>query len=104
MREASLSSITLQANQDANPYPLSTPNAEPAQNQAKYLSIEALPASGSKCARCWNYMPEVSDYGIWQNVCTRCQSALKEMGIAPPHHPTDEDPSAGPPPQPEAVK
>ena len=28
------------------------------------------PASGHKCARCWNFMPEVSDYGIWQNVCT----------------------------------
>jgi isoleucyl-tRNA synthetase len=41
-------------------------------------------ATGSKCARCWNFMPEVSDYGIWQNVCTRCQAALKEMGIAPP--------------------
>ena len=42
------------------------------------------PASGAKCARCWNFMPEVSNYGIWENVCTRCQSALKEMGIAPP--------------------
>ncbi|HVU44971.1 MAG TPA: isoleucine--tRNA ligase [Terracidiphilus sp.] len=42
------------------------------------------PASGHKCARCWNFMPEVSDYGIWQDVCTRCQSALKEMGVAPP--------------------
>ena len=39
---------------------------------------------GHKCARCWNFMPEVSNYGIWENVCTRCQSALKEMGIAPP--------------------
>ena len=29
-------------------------------------------------------MPEVSNYGIWENVCTRCQSALREMGIAPP--------------------
>jgi hypothetical protein len=29
-------------------------------------------------------MPEVSGYGIWQNVCARCQSALKEMGIEPP--------------------
>jgi isoleucyl-tRNA synthetase len=46
--------------------------------------ISALPASGHKCARCWNFMPEVSAYGIWQNVCTRCQSALKEMGIDPP--------------------
>ncbi|MGC9157990.1 MAG: isoleucine--tRNA ligase [Terracidiphilus sp.] len=43
-----------------------------------------LPASGSKCARCWNYMPEVSNYGIWENVCRRCQDALKEMKIAPP--------------------
>jgi len=47
-------------------------------------SIVPLPASGHKCARCWNFMPEVGDYGIWQNVCTRCQSVLKEMGIDPP--------------------
>jgi isoleucyl-tRNA synthetase len=48
---------------------------------------EVSPASGHKCARCWNFMPEVSDYGIWQNVCTRCQSALKEMNITPPTNP-----------------
>ena len=42
------------------------------------------PASGHKCARCWNFMPEVANYGIWQNVCTRCQEALTEMKIAPP--------------------
>jgi isoleucyl-tRNA synthetase len=48
------------------------------------LTVKALPASGHKCARCWNFMPEVSDYGIWQNVCSRCQGALKEMGVAPP--------------------
>jgi isoleucyl-tRNA synthetase len=41
-------------------------------------------ASGSKCARCWNFMPRVSSYGIWQDVCDRCQSALREMNIAPP--------------------
>ena len=46
--------------------------------------IAALAASGSKCARCWNFMPEVSNYGIWQNVCTRCQGALREMGVDPP--------------------
>jgi hypothetical protein len=34
-------------------------------------------------------MPEVSNYGIWQNVCTRCHSALKEMGIAPPEAPIE---------------
>jgi isoleucyl-tRNA synthetase len=48
------------------------------------LAVTALPASGHKCARCWNFMPEVSNYGTWQNVCTRCQNALKEMGIDPP--------------------
>ena len=48
------------------------------------LAVAALPASGHKCARCWNFMPEVSNYGIWQNVCTRCHNALKEMGIDPP--------------------
>jgi isoleucyl-tRNA synthetase len=47
--------------------------------------VTVLPASGHKCARCWNFMPEVSAYGTWQNVCTRCQSALKEMNIDPPH-------------------
>ncbi len=48
------------------------------------FKITALPASGHKCARCWNFMPEVGNYGIWQNLCTRCQEALTEMKIAPP--------------------
>ncbi|MDR3741341.1 MAG: isoleucine--tRNA ligase [Terracidiphilus sp.] len=51
---------------------------------ALFCEIKALPASGHKCARCWNYMPEVADYGIWKNVCTRCHDALQEMGIAKP--------------------
>jgi len=48
------------------------------------LRVYICPASGSKCARCWNFMPEVSNYGIWENVCTRCHGALTEMGIEPP--------------------
>jgi isoleucyl-tRNA synthetase len=48
------------------------------------LKVEALAASGKKCARCWNFMPAVSDYGVWHDVCTRCQAALEEMGIAAP--------------------
>jgi isoleucyl-tRNA synthetase len=48
------------------------------------FQVTALPASGHKCARCWNFMPEVSNYGIWENVCTRCQGALREMGIETP--------------------
>jgi len=74
--------------------------------EGKEAKITASPASGSKCARCWNFMPEVSDYGIWKNICTRCQSALREMGIAPPKlHPPDSGSSrhasAATPEQPE---
>jgi len=46
--------------------------------------VKVSPASGHKCARCWNYMPEVSSYGLWKDVCTRCQSALREMNIERP--------------------
>jgi isoleucyl-tRNA synthetase len=52
--------------------------------QGDELHVTALPATGHKCARCWNFMPEVSNYGIWENVCTRCQDALVEMKIARP--------------------
>jgi isoleucyl-tRNA synthetase len=48
------------------------------------VAIIVKPASGTKCARCWNFMPEVASYGIWQNVCTRCSEALREMKIDPP--------------------
>ena len=48
------------------------------------VAIIVKPASGTKCARCWNFMPKVANYGIWQNVCTRCSEALAEMKIAPP--------------------
>jgi len=54
------------------------------------LRVSALPASGAKCARCWNFMPDVSSYGTWQNVCARCQNALREMHIDPPQA---EDPA-----------
>ena len=52
--------------------------------EGRQPSITATAASGHKCARCWNFMPEVSNYGIWENVCTRCQTALHEIGVAPP--------------------
>ncbi|WP_263352014.1 isoleucine--tRNA ligase [Acidicapsa acidisoli] len=48
------------------------------------LSVSALPASGTKCNRCWNFMPEVANYGLWESVCTRCHGALKMMGIESP--------------------
>ncbi|MFP5275635.1 MAG: isoleucine--tRNA ligase [Acidobacteriota bacterium] len=49
-----------------------------------HLEAIVKAASGTKCARCWNYMPDTANYGIWENVCGRCRSALEEMGVAPP--------------------
>ncbi len=46
--------------------------------------VTIQPATGHKCARCWNFMPEVSNYGIWHNVCTRCHESLTEMRIEAP--------------------
>ncbi|HTW82380.1 MAG TPA: isoleucine--tRNA ligase [Terracidiphilus sp.] len=57
------------------------------------LQFEVRPAMGSKCARCWNFMPDTADYGVWHDVCGRCRSALKEMGIDPPTD--DAQPEAG---------
>jgi hypothetical protein len=67
------------------------------------LEAYVLPAAGYKCARCWNFMPDTADYGIWHDVCGRCREALKEMGIAPPN-PTDENLSAGTAGKPEAAE
>ncbi len=47
-------------------------------------AASASQASGTKCNRCWRYTEDTADYGIWHNVCGRCQSALREMGIEPP--------------------
>jgi isoleucyl-tRNA synthetase len=48
------------------------------------IEITVVEASGTKCNRCLRYTDDTSSYGIWENVCTRCQSALREMGIEPP--------------------
>jgi len=41
-------------------------------------------AHGAKCNRCWRFTEDTADYGIWKDVCGRCRSALKEMGVAEP--------------------
>ncbi len=45
--------------------------------------VTVLPATGSRCNRCWNFMPSVSAYGAWEGVCDRCQDALRAMNIQP---------------------
>jgi isoleucyl-tRNA synthetase len=41
-------------------------------------------ATGNKCNRCWRFTHDTSSYGVWKDVCARCQTALREMGIEPP--------------------
>jgi isoleucyl-tRNA synthetase len=48
------------------------------------IDVEVAISTGTKCGRCLRYTHDTSDYGIWQNICGRCQRALKEMGIDPP--------------------
>ncbi len=48
------------------------------------LAAKVIPAVGTKCNRCWNFTEDTANYGAWENVCGRCRSALKEMGIEPP--------------------
>jgi isoleucyl-tRNA synthetase len=66
------------------PTPRARPLEQILQSLGGHVEIQPVRASGHKCARCWNFMPEVSNYGVWQNVCTRCHDALREMNIAPP--------------------
>ncbi|MGA8042972.1 MAG: class I tRNA ligase family protein, partial [Terracidiphilus sp.] len=54
------------------------------EGQEGSLAVLVRPASGTKCARCWNFMPVVGNYGVWENVCTRCKDALSAMGVEPP--------------------
>jgi len=57
-------------------------------------SSAAVPAEGVKCRRCWRITGDTSPYGIWQDVCDRCQSALREMGIDPPQADSPEPEAA----------
>jgi isoleucyl-tRNA synthetase len=41
-------------------------------------------AYGTKCNRCWRFTEDTADYGIWHDVCGRCRSALREMGVEVP--------------------
>ncbi len=48
------------------------------------VQVTVKPATGSRCNRCWNFMPVVRPYGAWQDVCERCHQALQAMQVPPP--------------------
>ena len=51
-------------------------------NSAAVL-IEAEPARGKKCARCWRVLPDVGADARWPSVCARCADALDAIGFPP---------------------
>ena len=47
------------------------------------LLIQAQPAAGEKCARCWRVVPDVGADGRWPKVCARCADALEAVSFPP---------------------
>ncbi len=47
------------------------------------LRATTLPADGTKCNRCWNFMTTVGIDPRWPAVCGRCAAALDQMGVPP---------------------
>ena len=53
-----------------------------ADGSARAWTIEASPADGEKCARCWRVVPEVSSAAESLGLCERCVDALTAGGVA----------------------
>jgi isoleucyl-tRNA synthetase len=54
------------------------------ESQLPGLQIRIEKASGSKCARCWNYSERVGKDSNYPTVCERCSAALKEIETISP--------------------
>jgi isoleucyl-tRNA synthetase len=55
--------------------------------------VQAKPADGSKCERCWRFTTDVGDDANYPTVCLRCADALKAIHFLPytasPSNPTE---------------
>ena len=56
--------------------------------------VQAKPAAGSKCERCWRFTTDVGDEAKYPTVCLRCADALEAIAFppytAPPSNPTEQ--------------
>ena len=52
-----------------------------ATGESAAVLIQAQPALGEKCARCWRVVPDVGADSRWPNVCARCSDALEAIGF-----------------------
>ncbi len=55
--------------------------------------VQAKPAAGTKCERCWRFTEDVGNEATYPTVCLRCADALKAINFAPytatPSNPTE---------------
>jgi isoleucyl-tRNA synthetase len=53
-----------------------------AEGSTRTWAIDAAPAHGEKCPRCWRVVPEVSTAADSLGLCTRCVGAMTAGGVA----------------------
>jgi isoleucyl-tRNA synthetase len=51
--------------------------------------VQAKPAEGTKCERCWRYTTDVGDEPKYPTVCLRCAEALAAINFPPYEKPAD---------------
>ena len=66
----------------AAPAPAGAAAAAPADGSSREWTIEAAPAQGEKCARCWRIVPAVSSASDSLGLCSRCVDAMAAGRVA----------------------
>jgi isoleucyl-tRNA synthetase len=56
--------------------------------------VQAKPAKGSKCERCWRFTEDVGDDARYPTVCLRCADALDAIQFPPYTEPPSTEPAA----------
>src|SRR6202453_1839895 len=54
--------------------------------------VQAKPAAGSKCERCWRFTTDVGDEANYPTVCLRCADALEAIAFPPYTAPPNNSP------------
>ncbi len=58
------------------------------------IGVVVMPASGTRCERCWRVLPEVGHVPGHDDLCRRCAEVL-DRGAIPAHSASDQLPAAG---------
>ena len=66
----------------AQPLPDQSRPEAPADGSTRTWTIDASPARGEKCPRCWRVVPEVSSAAESLGLCERCVDAMTAGGVA----------------------